>query len=282
MNNSESDPQAPTAEPGQLTVRLPTFEGPLDLLLHLIRKHELDIRDIPIVLVTEQYIEYLNLMKELNLDLAGEYLVMAATLIHIKSRMLLPQEPAGESGEEEDPRAELVRQLLEYEKFKRVADILYEKDRVERATHPRGAAPEFEVEEDVLVEASLFDLVAAFKDLLDDRKRSKPHIVMGGPETSVAERVAELLALIATRPRLEFRELFTYDSSREGWIVTFLAVLELARAQAVRILQRVARGELVLERREPPPGVVPPLTLVAPVRETRDTDVDPDNERELM
>jgi len=237
---TETDP-SPDATPSPdgsapLTVRLPVFEGPLDLLLHLIRKHEIDIRDIPIIQIAEQYIEYLNLMKELNLDLAGEYLVMAATLIHIKSKMLLPVEVSEEEEEEQDPRADLVRQLLEYEKFKRAADVLYERERVERASHARGADPEFESEEDVFYEASLFDLVAAFKLLLEERKRVQPFTIEAYT-LSVADRTQQ-------------RDLFRVEASKQEWIVTFLALLELARMGTVRILQRATFGDIVLQRRE--------------------------------
>jgi len=250
---TETDP-SPDATPSPdgsapLTVRLPVFEGPLDLLLHLIRKHEIDIRDIPIIQIAEQYIEYLNLMKELNLDLAGEYLVMAATLIHIKSKMLLPVEVSEEEEEEQDPRADLVRQLLEYEKFKRAADVLYERERVERASHARGADPEFESEEDVFYEASLFDLVAAFKLLLEERKRVQPFTIEAYT-LSVADRTQQLADEIERSGSLGFRDLFRVEASKQEWIVTFLALLELARMGTVRILQRATFGDIVLQRRE--------------------------------
>ena len=232
-----------------MTIKLEVFEGPLDLLLHLIRKHEVDVTDIPIVKITEQYMEYLNFMKELDLDLAGDYLVMAATLVHIKSRMLLPPEPRDDEDEAEDPRAELVRQLLEYEKFQRVADELGQRRLVEQASYPSGAPAEFEQQEELLMEASLFDLIAAFKNLLESSDEPTT-LSIETYRLSVADRIQGLMEELERTDRLSFSELFLADASRHHWIVTFLALLELARLRVISLTQRGRFGDLGISRRQ--------------------------------
>lgn len=237
--------------PAPLEVKLEIFEGPLDLLLHLIRKNEIEITDIPIIQVTDQYMEYLRFMKELDLDLASDYLVMASTLVHIKSKMLLPPEPVEEDGEAEDPRAELVRQLLEYQKFKHVAEDLRERQRLEQASFPRGGESEFEVEEELLFETSVFDLVAAFKSLLE-RSGEPETLTIETYRLSVADRVQELMDRLGKIEYLGFSDLFLPKADRHEWIVTFLALLELARVRVIRIVQRGRFAEIGVSRREPP------------------------------
>ena len=151
------------------TVRLEMFEGPLDLLLHLIQKNELDITNIPIALITEQYLEYLQLIKELNLDIAGEYLLMASTLLHIKSRILLPSSTQEEEEAGEDPRAELVRRLLEYQKYKIAAGDLERRPILDRDVFVRLILPEPEAEQEEKVEATLFELLEAFRGKVEER-----------------------------------------------------------------------------------------------------------------
>jgi segregation and condensation protein A len=243
-SNGGSGPPAP------LQLKLDVFEGPLDLLLHLIRKSEIDVTDIPIIEVTKQYMEYLDFMKQLDLGLAGDYLVMAATLIHIKSKMLLPPEPVEDEEEVEDPRAELVRQLLEYEKFQQLAEDLRERRQVEQASYPSGAPPEFETEDELLVKASLFDLVAAFKELLE--QSGKPEVMeIETYRISVADRLQELIELVTQAGNLDFHELFVPEGTKHEWIATFLALLELARLQMIRIVHNTTTRRLGIVRREP-------------------------------
>ncbi len=192
-------------------IHLPLFEGPLDLLLYLIKREKIDIHDIPIAPITRQYVEYLDLMRELNLDVAGEFMVMAATLIHIKSKMLVPIEPTEAEGEEEyvDPREELVRRLLEFQRYKEAAGVLHQQAQIRAAqwTRPDTVLPRFDDAGEEMLEAGLYDLIAAFKELLDRRKTLLAHEVEAeGPP--VEQRMDELLAMIREGESLEFLELF--------------------------------------------------------------------------
>jgi segregation and condensation protein A len=219
------------------TVRLEMFEGPLDLLLHLIHKNELDITNIPIALITEQYLEYLKLMKVLNLDIAGEYLLMASTLLYIKSRMLLPVTP--EEGEEEeiDPRAELVRRLLEYQKYKDAASELEKRPMRDRDVFMRSSPMELEGAEEDKVEVSLFELLEAFRKILERVKAEEFHEVILDRLT-VEEKVQEILSLLQKEKRsMAFHLLFPDQASHKVIIVTFLAVLELVKMKLIRIFQ---------------------------------------------
>jgi segregation and condensation protein A len=221
-------------------VRLAVFEGPLDLLLHLIRKHELDIYDIPIALVTQQYLEYLDLMRELDLDVAGEFLVMAATLIHIKSRTLLPRPDPAQEDAEEDPRDALVRRLLEHQKFKAAAELLHEREIQRGAQWMRpdgrvadivGEAPEPEIE------ADLFSLMAAFRQVLE-RARHRPTVLLPPEQISIEARIEQLLARLSETEACGFDDLFADVETRSGMIVTFLALLEMIRLKRVRVFQQ--------------------------------------------
>ena len=210
-------------------ITLPLFEGPLDLLLYLIRRDQIDIHDIPIAPITRQYMEYLELMQQLNLDVAGEFMVMAATLIHIKSKMLVPIEPTEAQGEEEavDPRDELVQRLLEFQRYKEAAGVL----------------PKFDDAGEEMLEAGLYDLIAAFKELLDRRKALLAHEVEAeGPP--VEQRMDELVAMIREGESLEFLELFASLNTKGEMIVTFLALLELVRLKRVRVYQRGMFGSI--------------------------------------
>lgn len=221
------------------SIKLPAFEGPLDLLLHLIRENKIDIYDIPIALITHQYLEYLEIMKELNLDIAGEFLVMAATLIHIKSRMLLPVDEDVPEEEREDPRFELVQRLLEYQTFKEASLALREREmewsNVFTRTH--------EIE-DVDMEASgelnlfdlgLFDLIAAFKRILE--KTPHEEITITRETLTVKDRVAHILEMVEKTEAIRFEELFDENRSRPRLIVTFIALLEILRLGLVRVFQ---------------------------------------------
>ena len=228
-------------------IRLPEFEGPLDLLLYLIKKNEVDIHDIPIAPITRQYMEYLDLMKELNLDVAGEFMVMAATLIHIKSKMLVPVNPTEAEGEEEaeDPRDELVRRLLEFQRYKEAAGLLHQKREIRAATwiRPDTALPAFDDAGEEMLEAGLYDLIGAFKELLERRKTLLAHEVEHEGK-SVEQRMEELLALLREGQSLEFLELFAREETKAGMILTFLALLELIRLKRIKVYQRGLFGPI--------------------------------------
>jgi segregation and condensation protein A len=229
-------------------IQLAAFEGPLDLLLYLIRRNQIDVHDIPIAPITRQYMEYLELMKELNLDVAGEFFVMAATLIHIKSKMLVPVSPTevkGEEEPEEDPRAELVRRLLEFQRYKEAAGVLHQQAQIRAATwrRPDSTLPRFDDSGEEIFEAGLFDLIAAFKELLDRRKTLLAHEVEA-PGKSVEERMEELLALVKAGESLDFLELFRAQETKGGMILTFLALLELIRLKRVKVYQRGLFGPI--------------------------------------
>jgi segregation and condensation protein A len=238
-------------------ITLPLFEGPLDLLLYLIRRDKIDIYDIPIAPITRQYMEYLELMRELNLDVAGEFMVMAATLIHIKSKMLVPVAPTEAAGEEEqvDPREELVQRLLEFQRYKEAAGVLHQQAQIRAAqyTRPDATLPRFDDAGEEMLEAGLYDLIAAFKELLDRRKALVAHEVEGeGPP--VEQRMEELVAMIREGESLEFLELFASLSTKAEMIVTFLALLELVRLKRVRVYQRGMFGAIRVFRPVGPPA----------------------------
>src|SRR5213596_35457 len=214
-------------------VKLDNFAGPLDLLLHLIRKNEVNIHDIPIALITAQYLELIHLMQELNLDVAGEFLVMAATLIHIKSKLLLPrpETSAGVEGDEEDPRDALVRRLLEHQKYKAAAGLLHEREQVRSAQWLRPdervaaiAGDEYEPE----LEVDLFSLLTAFQAVVE-RARHRPKVVLPAEQIPVEVRIDQLMARLSETEAIGFDELFADARDRAGLIVTFLALLEMIR-----------------------------------------------------
>ncbi|MBI4374799.1 MAG: segregation/condensation protein A [Deltaproteobacteria bacterium] len=218
-------------------IRLPVFEGPLDLLLHLIKKEDLDIQEIPISLILTQYLEYLRLAEDLDVDLAGEFLDMAAELAYIKSKMLLPDSET-EEDEGNDPRAGLVQKLLEYQKFKRAAMTLLQrpilgKNVFKRAPSETGA--EITGEEEV-IEADTLSLLTAFQELLKRMPKGKSHEVFR-ERVGVSERVLELIEKIRGTDRSLFDALFQEDRSRTELVVTFLALLEMARQKLIRIVQ---------------------------------------------
>ncbi|NKE73681.1 segregation and condensation protein A [Candidatus Manganitrophus noduliformans] len=226
-------------------VKVGTFEGPLELLLHLIKKNEINIYDIPIALITQQYIETLDLMKSLNLSIAGEFLVMAATLIHIKSKTLLP--PAEEEADEEDPRRELVARLLEYQKFKDAAEQLEERESLWREIFRKEPSPSPELlpEEVPLVDLDLYDLLDALKNVLakiPDKKVLQVTI----DELSVKDRMQFLMERMGTIESILFDDLFEGIRTRHSVVVTFLALLEIIRLGLVRVVQGDDCGPLRL------------------------------------
>ncbi|WP_437716918.1 segregation/condensation protein A [Sorangium sp. So ce448] len=233
---------------GEYVVTLPTFEGPLDLLLHLIQQHELDILDIPVSFVTEKYLEYLKIMRSLSIDLASEYLVMAATLTHIKSKMLLPSVPAGQDedgmpGEEEDPRAELVRRLLEYQKYKVAAADLAERGTLGRDVFTRGMS-ESEVPKGPapFAQTAIFSLLDAFERVLKRTNVQIDHEVVFD-RISITDRIVELTEKLSVRRAMRFEDLLLDSVSKGGVIprfevvITFLAVLEMCKLRLIRVHQ---------------------------------------------
>jgi segregation and condensation protein A len=229
-------------------VKLEVFEGPLDLLLHLIRKNELDIYDIPIAMITQQYIEYLELMKTLNLDIAGEFLVMAATLIYIKSRTLLPSS-LEEEDSDEDPRAQLVRQLLEYQRFKNVAQQLrgYEEAQQEIFTH-QVTQPEdvSSSDEDSSLEVSLFELLRCFKEVMERVGQADTYEIAAPDNITVEQQANLILNKALIHHQLNFEDLFDGEQTKLQLIITFLALLELIRNQQVLVRQPVPFGQILI------------------------------------
>ena len=228
-------------------VKVGAFEGPLELLLHLIKKHEINIYDIPIALITQQYIETLDLMKSLNLSIAGEFLVMAATLIHIKSKTLLPPEEKEEGAEEEDPRRELVARLLEYQKFKDAAEHLEERESLWREIFQKEPSPSPELlpEEVPLVDLSLYHLLDALKHVLA-RIPDKRVLQVTIDELTVKDRMQFLMERMGQIESILFNDLFEGMRTRHSVVVTFLALLEVIRLGLIRVVQGDACGPLRL------------------------------------
>jgi segregation and condensation protein A len=259
MDHSRDFESAPEAFP----VKLEHFEGPLDLLLHLIRKNEVDIHDIPIAAITAQYLAAIELMQELNLDIAGDYLVMAATLIHIKSKMLLPrpETSATVQGEEEDPRDALVRRLLEHQKFKAAAGLLHEREQLRAAQWLRPdervaeiAGDDYEPE----LEVDLFSLLTAFQAVVQ-RAKLRPRVLMPPEQMPVETRIEQLLARLSETEACGFEDLFADVSERQGLIVTFLALLEMIRLKLIRVFQSVSFGPIRVYKRARPADAPHPI-----------------------
>jgi len=232
-------------------VKLELFEGPLDLLLYLVKKDHLNIYDIPIAQVTEQYLQYINLMQLLDLNIAGEFLVMAATLLQIKSRMLLPAQETPEAEEaQEDPRAELVKRLLEYEKFKEIAESLRQKEADQREVFKR---PRSEIDKElspgaeVYFEASIFDLITAFSKALEDVPKEIFYEVIKD-EFTIEGKIHELLHLLLVVPSMRISELFGKAKNKIEIIVVFLSILELIRLKEIVARQKDAFSEIEITR----------------------------------
>jgi len=232
-------------------IRLEIFEGPLDLLLYLVKKDHLNIYDIPIAHVTEQYLKYLDLMQLLDLNIAGEFLVMAATLMQIKSKMLLPPDPnTVPAQEEEDPRAELIRKLLEYEKFKEIAENLRQKEAGQQEIFKRPKAPEqseIPSQTEVYFEASLFDLISIFSKAMENVPKELFYEVIKD-EFTVEEKVHAILHLLLERPSVRIFELFSRAKSKVEIVVIFLAILELIRLKEIVAWQKDLFGEIEISR----------------------------------
>ena len=231
----------------QYRVKLEIFEGPLDLLLYLIKKEEVSIYDIPIARITEQYLEYLSVMKELDIGVAGEFLLMAATLIQIKSRMLLPRDPLAPKDEPDDPRNELVYQLLEHQKFKGAANVLHQRATIEGAAYHRGA-----IESDgnnPEIAATIFQLFEVFRQVLD-RQRAITEIEIARDEMTMSEKIAEIKLLVARSGQVRAADLFSAARSRREIVLIFLGLLELVKALAVRLVQEQTFGDILIRSRE--------------------------------
>ncbi|HEY4708234.1 MAG TPA: segregation/condensation protein A [Thermodesulfobacteriota bacterium] len=221
-------------------IKLDIFEGPLDLLLHLIKKNEVDIYDIPIASVTEQYLEYIEIMKEMNLEFAGEFLVMAATLVHIKSKMLLPvdEEAAPEEEEGIDPREELVRKLLEYQRYREAAKELSEKNLLGRDVFARGSEePLEELEEGAgFVNVSVFDLMEAIKGILERAPKERT-LELTSERFKIADKINDVMEYLGRTKSAPFTSLFPEGATKGEIVVTFLAILELAKLLMIRLHQ---------------------------------------------
>ena len=230
-------------------VKLQIFEGPLDLLLHLIRKNEVDIFDIPIATITEQYLEYLDMMTALNISLAGDFLLMASTLVHIKSKMLLPARE--DEDDQEDPRAEITRPLLEYLKFKEIAGELSERDLLARDVFVRPLLPDLKSEilsEEPLMEVSLFQLMDAFKKVVEERIPGA-QLRLEIEQYSLKEKTSYVMDRLKVQGSLRFSDLFQNDRTIGELIITFLAILELAQTGLIRIFQPEPYKEIKIEAR---------------------------------
>ncbi len=227
---------------GAYAVKVSVFEGPLDLLLHLIRQNDLEITDISIAQISRQYLDYLEVMRELNLDLAGDYLVMAATLALIKSRMLLPPEPSDEDVEELDPRAELVARLLDYQRFKEVAESLETRRLLGRDVFlAQGLESKAPAESAREIEVGLFELVSAFKSVLDNAKPEETIHEVEVEVITVRERMLAIMQCLEQAGSVEFQQIFEVEGggrpTRGLFVASFLAMLELARLSALRVYQ---------------------------------------------
>jgi segregation and condensation protein A len=241
-------PDTSEARRDSYRVKLEIFEGPLDLLLYLIKKDEIDIHDIPIAHITEQYLAYLALMEELDIAIAGDFLVLAATLIYLKSKLLLPPDPTlpGEEDLHEDPRAELVERLLEYQKYKAAANMLYTRGEIEAACYTRGALdtdthnPE--------VSATVFDLLRVFRAMLK-RAESEAEMEIQRDEVTLAEKIRQIRAALTFDKEVNVREVFLQAKSKRELIVTFLAFLEMVKYAEISLTQNELFGEIYARRR---------------------------------
>lgn len=252
-------PLMTTPDPQHLTIQIEGFDGPLDLLLHLIRKHEVDILDIPMALITDEYLRYLDAMQELDLAVAGEYLVMAATLLHIKSRMLVPrreeESDTDEDGEDGgDPREQLVRRLLDYQRYKDAAEFLSGRDQEGRDVFrrpSRASAFREEAPDGGLVPVDLFQLLEAFRGLMAEAPAEVLHEVTR-EQFSLRETIGRIADYLKETPRTTLLDLVYLqgpEPSRSQVVVTFLAVLEMARFRLVKLLQtRLSSSDLIVER----------------------------------
>ena len=242
-------------------VRLEHFEGPLDLLLHLIKKHEVNIYDIPIAAITQQYLDYIDVMQEMNLDVAGEFLVMAATLIHIKSRLLLPRADPAQEDPDEDPREALIRRLLEHQKFKAAAELLHERETLRSAqwTRPDGPIAEIAGEPpEPEIEVDLFSLISAFRAVVE-RAKARPKLYLPSEQIPIEDRIEQLMMRLSETEACGFEDLFEDVQTKAGLVVTFLALLEMIRLKLIRVFQSGVVGPIRVYKRARPAEAPRPL-----------------------
>lgn len=238
-----------------LRIHLGSFEGPLDLLLHLVRVNEVDLTNLPILEIAAQYDAYLQLMRDLDLEIAGDYLVMAATLVHIKSRLLLPPDPTlPEEAAKEDPRAELTQQLLEYQRLKQAAENLQAIDSVRSLIWTRDGKIPAEFEGEELLTVELFDVIAAFKKLLD-RLGDDAKLQLKRDDVSVADKIVWLTDILQERGSIDLLELIAELPNRMERIASFLAVLEMVRLQMIVLFQRAIQGDIRVALRKDAPAL---------------------------
>jgi len=221
------------------------FEGPMDLLVHLIKKNEVDIYDIPIALITDQYLEYMEIIKALNINLTGDFLVMAATLTHVKSRLLLPRHKNEE--DEDDPRMEITKPLIEYLEMKSAAELLAEKNILGDKVFKRAPIKEkyYTDQDSEMISAGIFELIDAFQKILENISPAHP-LDLTVDRISVTDRISQIVDLLEERSSMTFIELFSDDTEKHEIIVTFLAVLEMVKLNIIRIVQHVQTGTLRL------------------------------------
>jgi segregation and condensation protein A len=245
-------------------ITLPSFDGPMDLLLHLIKEHELDIYDIPISRITKEYLAYLEILEAMNLEIAGDFLVMAATLMQIKSRLLLPMDPTPDEPEE-DPRLELMRRLLEYKKFRDAADQLSGLEKSRQHLLPRVVSSELKEgdSEERLEEVTLFGLLAAYKDILIHAQEDVT-AELTRPEITVSQKINDLMDVLQDSPRVVFRPFLESCRTKIEKIVALLALLELIRLKLVRVVQNKVFGEIevILMQPDTPAPQDPPIETV--------------------
>ncbi len=230
----------------QINLELGEFAGPLDLLLYLIKQEQANIFDIPIARITDEYLKYIRLMKSMDVSLAADFIVMAATLIEIKSKMLLPRDPVSDAEEEfEDPREELVNQLLEHEKFKRASEMLYERSTVEQATFSRG---KIETDENNLeVSATVFDILKVFRKIME-RHKEEVQMEIAREEMSLADMLKNIKARIFSGKAVNLLDIFKEMKSKNELVLAFIAVLEIVRTESVILVQEKVFGDIILRK----------------------------------
>lgn len=238
----------PESRQESYSIKLKIFEGPLDLLLHLIRVNKIDIYDIPIVEITRQYNEYLDLIKEMNFEIAGDFLVMAATLLYIKSKMLLPHEEALKEDEEEDPRTELTKQLIDYQKLHMASENLIALEQFQSLIWCRPSITIDETDGEEFIEAGLFDLIRAFKNVLQRIDKEKV-IEISREDFSIEEKIAYIKNRLEHHKSIDFFSLFSENSSRREKVIIFLALLELVRLGYAATAQKAIDDSIKIFRR---------------------------------
>lgn len=249
INVADAQPEITSENGGdELNLKLGEFAGPMDLLLYLIRQEQVNIYDIPIARITNEYLHYLRLMKEMDIAVAGEFLVMAATLIEIKSKMLLPRDPLAQEEEIEDPRRELVERLLEHQKFKAAAEMLWSRATVERAIYTRAEIETDKSNPEVAV--GVFDLLSVFQKILA-RHNEEIQLEIEREEMTMAEMFDRLKDLVRAEEEVNLRVFFEQAQNKRELVLAFLSVLELVRLAQISLIQEITFGDILARKREP-------------------------------